>query len=71
MATSKGLWSVAKWKPVRSAVLPRSVLGPVLVGIFVNDTDSGTGCTPGVFAGDTRPRVQVRGWGQGWHREGP
>lgn len=54
MATSKGLWSVAKWKPVMNAVHPRSVLGPVLVNISINDTDSGTECTFGVCAGDTK-----------------
>lgn len=54
MATSKGLWSVAKWKPVMNTVHPRSVLGPVLVNTFINDTHSGTECTLGVCAGDTK-----------------
>lgn len=39
-----------------SAVHPRAIPGPVLVNIFINDTDSGTECTLGVFAGDTKPR---------------
>lgn len=45
---------MSKWKPVRSSVPHRSVLGPIHVNIFVDGIDSEIEGTLSQAAGDTK-----------------
>ncbi|PKU45321.1 rna-directed dna polymerase from mobile element jockey-like [Limosa lapponica baueri] len=45
---------MSKWQAVMSSVPKRSVLGPVLFNIFVNNMDSRSKCTLSKFANDTK-----------------
>ena len=51
--------SESKWRPVTSGIPRGSVLGPVLLSIFVGNVDSGIECTLNKFGDDTNPSGAV------------